>query len=102
MALTSVSPRAYEFKRVSDRVELSIVISAYNEEGAIGETVSRISLALSKPPTRFEIFVDDDGSTDGTRAVAELSDAVVLSSAEKAWSTLPLSLRAFEAHVVED
>jgi len=72
----------------------------------VRETVSRISLALSKLPTRFEIIVVDDGSTDGTRAAAELSDAVVLSSAENggdaAWSTLPLSLRAFEAHVVED
>jgi hypothetical protein len=106
MALTSVSPRACKFKRVSHRVELSIVIPAYNEEGAVRETVSRISLALSKLPTRFEIIVVDDGSTDGTRAAAELSDAVVLSSAENggdaAWSTLPLSLRAFEAHVVED
>jgi len=82
MALTSVSPRAYEFKRVSDQVELSIVIPAYNEAGAVGETVNRICAALSKLPTRFEVIVVDDGSTDGTRTAAELSGAVVLSSAE--------------------
>ena len=82
MALTSVSPRAYELKRVSERVELSIVIPAYNEAGAVGETVNRICAALSKLPTRFEVIVVDDGSTDGTRTAAELSGAVVLSSAE--------------------
>jgi len=82
MALTSVSPRAYELKRVSERVELSIVIPAYNEAGAVGETVNRICAALSKLPTRFEVIVVDDGSADGTRTAAELSGAVVLSSAE--------------------
>jgi glycosyltransferase involved in cell wall biosynthesis len=82
MALTSVSPRAYETKPTSDPVELSIVIPAYNEEGAVAATVKRIRAALSELPMRFEIIVVDDGSTDGTRIAAELSGAVVLSSAE--------------------
>jgi glycosyltransferase involved in cell wall biosynthesis len=82
MALTSVSPRAYETKPTSDPVELLIVIPAYNEEGAVAATVKRIRAALSELPTRFEIIVVDDGSTDGTRTAAELSGAVVLSSAE--------------------
>src|SRR5262245_55489671 len=82
MALKSVSPRAYETKPTSDRVALSIVIPAYNEESAVATTVERIRAALSKLPMRFEIIVVDDGSTDGTRSAAELSGAVVLPLAE--------------------
>src|SRR5262245_17444572 len=82
MSLTSVSPRAYRTKPTSDPVGLSIVIPAYNEEGAVAATVKRIRAALAELPMRFEIVVVDDGSTDNTRTAAELSGAVVLSSAE--------------------
>ena len=82
MTLSSVSPRAYKTKLASDPVGLSIIIPAYNEEGAVAATVKRIRAALSELPMRFEIVVVDDGSTDGTRVAAELSGAVVLSSAE--------------------
>jgi glycosyltransferase involved in cell wall biosynthesis len=81
MALTSTSRRA-ETKPSSNPVTLSIVIPAYNEEGAVGATVRRIRAALSELPMRFEIIVVDDGSLDGTRSAAELSGAVVLSWAE--------------------
>jgi hypothetical protein len=82
MALTSVSRRAYETKPAADPVTLSIVVPAYNEEGAVAATVKRIRAALSELSMRFEIVVIDDGSTDGTRTAAELSGAVVLSSAD--------------------
>jgi glycosyltransferase involved in cell wall biosynthesis len=82
MALTSVSRRAYETKPAADPVTLSIVVPAYNEEGAVAATVKRIRAALCELSMRFEIVVIDDGSTDGTRTAAELSGAVVLSSAD--------------------
>ena len=82
MALTWVSRRAYETKPTADPVTLSIVVPAYNEEGAVAATVKRIRAALSELPMRFEIIVVDDGSTDGTRTAAGLSGAVVLSSAD--------------------
>jgi glycosyltransferase involved in cell wall biosynthesis len=81
-ALTRVSRRAYETKPTADPVTLSIVVPAYNEEGAVAATVKRIRAALSELPMRFEIIVVDDGSTDGTRTAAGLSGAVVLSSAD--------------------
>jgi glycosyltransferase involved in cell wall biosynthesis len=82
MALTSVAARAYKPEPTSDPVGVSIIIPAYNEEGAVGATVKQIRAALSELPMRFEIIVVDDGSTDGTRTAAELSGAVVFSSAE--------------------
>ena len=81
LARTWASRRA-ETDPSSNPVGLSIIIPAYNEEGAVAATVKRMRAVLSELPMRFEIVVVDDGSTDGTRTAAELSGAVVLSSAE--------------------
>src|SRR5262245_8899196 len=62
--------------------DLSVVIPAYNEEGAIGQTVAEVHESLSALPLDFEIIVVDDGSTDGTREAAEKSGAKVISNDE--------------------
>jgi len=55
---------------------LSIIIPAYNEEEAIGETLVRIhDLGLEAT----EVIVVDDGSTDATARVAEAAGAKVIS-----------------------
>lgn len=62
------------------RFDLTIVIPAYNEEGAVATTVGRIRATLSSLPLRFEIVVVDDGSKDNTRHEAQRSGARVLAS----------------------
>jgi len=55
---------------------LSIIIPAYNEAGAIASTLDTIhGLNLAS----FELLVIDDGSTDGTAAVAKAAGARVVS-----------------------
>jgi dolichyl-phosphate beta-glucosyltransferase len=62
--------------------ELSIVIPAYNEEGRLGRTLSRIreyfagrrvppGVAPEIPLNQVEILIVDDGSKDGTAAIAQ-------------------------------
>jgi glycosyltransferase involved in cell wall biosynthesis len=51
--------------------ELSIVVPAYNEELRLPRTLERLQAFLRTFPRSSEIVVVDDGSTDGTVAVAE-------------------------------
>ncbi len=53
-----------------DGVDVSVVIPAFNEEGGIAATVDSVHAVLSGTGRRFEILVVDDGSTDGTAAIA--------------------------------
>ena len=51
-------------------VDLSIVIPAYNEEGAIAEEIDRIHSELANVDFRYELIVVDDGSKDRTAEIA--------------------------------
>ena len=55
-------------------MDLSIVISAYNEAESLPELFKRISDVFVSRETKYEIIVIDDGSTDGTwRTIDECS-----------------------------
>jgi len=51
--------------------DLSIIIPAYNEEARLPATLERIAAYLQSSGREAEILVVDDGSKDGTAAVAE-------------------------------
>lgn len=51
--------------------ELSIIIPSYNEEARLPATLERISEYISASGRTTEVLVVDDGSKDGTAAVAE-------------------------------
>jgi glycosyltransferase involved in cell wall biosynthesis len=48
---------------------LSVIMPAYNEEGAIREVLAEADSALREAGLAYEIVVCDDGSRDATRAI---------------------------------
>ena len=58
-------------------MKVSVVIPAYNAEKTIGEAVKH-SLSQAKGSLEVEVIVVDDGSTDGTAAIAESAGATVI------------------------
>lgn len=53
-----------------ERIELSVVIPAHNEESRLPKTLAAVRDNLVRRPERCEIIVVDDGSSDGTARVA--------------------------------
>ena len=53
------------------RMNISVVIPAYNEEKRLGPTLERVIEFFGGAGHEFEILVVDDGSRDGTVALAE-------------------------------
>jgi glycosyltransferase involved in cell wall biosynthesis len=49
-----------------DRIYLSVIIPAFNEENRISKTLSEANRYLSKIKYSYEILVVNDGSTDKT------------------------------------
>lgn len=72
-------PGAFLMKR-----ELTIVVPAYNEAKAIGETMASLKDMLAKAGIDGEIVVVDDGSKDGTGEAAEAAGARVIRLEENA------------------
>jgi glycosyltransferase involved in cell wall biosynthesis len=57
---------------------LSVVIPAYNEEGAVAQTIERVRAVLNKQKVRHEIILVDDGSSDATAKKALGAKAEVI------------------------
>ena len=58
-------------------LSLSVVIPAYNEQGAVRTTVEDVREHMEPLGIDYEIIVVDDGSADNTRAEAEATGATV-------------------------
>jgi len=61
---------APSYAAADDLPTVSIIISAYNEEAAIGEKI-RNCLSLDYPPECLDVLVGSDGSTDRTNEILE-------------------------------
>ena len=55
---------------MSDGIELSVVIPAYNEAAVIGDTVARVAAYL-EASGNHEVIVVDDGSQDATASIVQ-------------------------------
>ncbi|MGB5838480.1 MAG: glycosyltransferase family 2 protein [Albidovulum sp.] len=69
-----------ELKMIRSEVEgmaLSVVIPAYNEEGAVRATIDTVRDALEPLKIPYEIIVVDDGSDDKTLEIARDAGATV-------------------------
>ena len=51
---------------MKERVDVSIILCAYNEEDVIESTISDVDRVMSATNWSFEIVVVDDGSSDNT------------------------------------
>jgi glycosyltransferase involved in cell wall biosynthesis len=60
---------------------LSVLIPAFDEEGAVGATVDQVRSTLAPLDVPFEIVLVDDGSRDRTAEIAREHGAVVVSHA---------------------
>lgn len=60
-----------DLRQEAKAVDVSIVVPAYNEEGAIAESLHGLHQALGAVPWRYEVIVVDDGCSDGTVCRAE-------------------------------
>jgi len=72
------SARKWDAPEPAPFVDVSVVIPAYNEEGAIVSGVAELKRVLSALPISYDIVVVNDGSTDRTGAEAEKTDARVI------------------------
>lgn len=52
-----------------EKVYLSVIIPAYNEQNRIAESLKKFSLYLQKQPYSYEILVVVDGASDNTSAI---------------------------------
>jgi glycosyltransferase involved in cell wall biosynthesis len=58
-------------KEVTDSVEVTVVLPAYNEAGELEATVDKVTQALNQFTRSYEVIIAEDGSTDGTDRLAE-------------------------------
>jgi len=79
---------------------VSVIIPAYNEEGAIGKTIKAVKNLLY--PKKFEIIVVNDGSTDKTYQIAKRFKGVKVISKKHGGkaSALNLGLKHVKGEIV--
>ena len=72
---------------MTEPVELSIVMPCLNEAETIARCIEKARLGIQRAGVRGEIIVADNGSTDGSQAIAEKFGARVVPVKEKGYGS---------------
>jgi glycosyltransferase involved in cell wall biosynthesis len=72
---------------VAEPVELTILMPCLNEAETLARCIEKARLGIERAGVRGEILVADNGSTDGSQAIAEKSGARVVPVAEKGYGS---------------
>jgi len=72
---------------MSDFLELSIVMPCLNEGETIGQCVAKARAFLARSGIIGEIVVADNGSSDGSRAIAEANGARVVDIPQRGYGS---------------
>ncbi len=65
-------------KSAEKQLDFTVVIPAYNEEGAIAREIDRLHEILKATNKRYEIIIVDDGSSDDTAKIARTKECRVI------------------------
>lgn len=76
-ATTTKAKAAKAMKSEFDGLSLSIVIPAYNEEGAVRQIIEDVRREMDPTGVPYEVIVVDDGSSDRTLEIARETGAIV-------------------------
>jgi glycosyltransferase involved in cell wall biosynthesis len=72
---------------VAEPVELTIVMPCLNEAETLARCIEKAKLGIQKSGVRGEIVIADNGSTDGSQAIAEKSGARLVPVKEKGYGS---------------
>ncbi len=72
---------------MNEPVELSIVMPCLNEAETIARCIEKARLGIQRAGVRGEIIIADNGSTDGSQAIAEKMDVRIVPVKEKGYGS---------------
>lgn len=69
----------------AEEIEVSVVMPCLNEAETIEACIQQASTALDRAHLRGEVIVADNGSTDGSQAIAQRAGALVIAVVERGY-----------------
>ena len=89
--MDTAEPRTREGADPASSLELTILMPCLNEAETLGTCVSKAMEYLARSGVRGEVLVADNGSTDGSQAIAESLGARVVAVAERGYGAALIS-----------